>query len=160
VRDAAEWLKEHVPPLNSDDLVVVHGDYRFGNLIWQGTKLVAILDWERATIGHPMQDLGFMCMRMARQRNPQLMGMVATLDELGTLYEKATGRVIDLPSVHYFSMLAQFVEAALVPIGLAYACDIDRPPYVVALTVYPQLNAAVRNLVQDIEDFESGRYVL
>ena len=75
------------------------------------------------------------------------------------MYEKATHRSVDPPSVHYFGILATFVEAALVAIGLAYAARVE-PPFIVALTVYPQLNITARMLVDDIEDYEAGRHVL
>ena len=54
------WLLDHMPP---DDGVAAlcHGDFRIGNMMFHPTKpeIVAVLDWELATIGHPMADLGF-----------------------------------------------------------------------------------------------------
>ena len=54
------WLPAHVPP--EEPAVIAHGDYRLGNLIWapDGPRLLAILDWELATIGHPMADLAYL----------------------------------------------------------------------------------------------------
>jgi aminoglycoside phosphotransferase (APT) family kinase protein len=56
------WLPEHVP--DSDETVVVHGDYRLGNVILHPTepRIVAVLDWELSTLGHPLADLGYVCM--------------------------------------------------------------------------------------------------
>ena len=56
-----EWLPAHVPP--DEPAVIAHGDYRLGNLMWapEGPRLLAILDWELATIGHPMADLAYLC---------------------------------------------------------------------------------------------------
>ena len=57
----ADWLRARVPAESGAS--IVHNDYRLGNLIWRpGTppKLAAILDWELATIGDPMLDLGYM----------------------------------------------------------------------------------------------------
>ena len=56
-----EWLPAHVPP--DEPAVIAHGDYRLGNLMWapHGPQLLAILDWELATIGHPMADLAYIC---------------------------------------------------------------------------------------------------
>ena len=59
----AEWLAENMP---SDDGMVrlAHGDFRMGNLLFHPTepRVVAILDWELSTLGHPLADLGFCVM--------------------------------------------------------------------------------------------------
>jgi aminoglycoside phosphotransferase (APT) family kinase protein len=57
VRTVSEWLAEHQP--RSDRRTLVHGDAKINNLIYDptGTDLVAILDWELASVGEPMFDL-------------------------------------------------------------------------------------------------------
>ncbi|MCK6431177.1 MAG: phosphotransferase [Burkholderiaceae bacterium] len=57
-----EWLPQHIPP--GDETAVVHGDYRMDNLIFHPTepKIIAILDWELSTLGHPLADLSYHCM--------------------------------------------------------------------------------------------------
>jgi aminoglycoside phosphotransferase (APT) family kinase protein len=56
------WLPEHTP--EADESVVVHGDYRLGNVIIHPTepRIAAVLDWELSTLGHPLADLGYICM--------------------------------------------------------------------------------------------------
>ncbi len=55
------WLPEHIPDV--DETVVVHGDYRLGNVLIHPTtpKIAAVLDWELSTLGHPLADLGYIC---------------------------------------------------------------------------------------------------
>ncbi|MBO0904016.1 phosphotransferase family protein [Jiella sonneratiae] len=58
------WLEEHLPP---DDGVaaLVHGDYRLDNMIFavDEPKILAVLDWELSTLGHPLADLAYQCMQ-------------------------------------------------------------------------------------------------
>lgn len=56
------WLPQNIPL--SEEVVIVHGDYRIGNGIIHPTEPVfmAILDWELSTLGHPMGDLAYCCM--------------------------------------------------------------------------------------------------
>jgi aminoglycoside phosphotransferase (APT) family kinase protein len=60
--DLMEWLPTHIPV--SDETVIVHGDYRLGNVLLHPTepRIVAVLDWELSTLGHPLADLGYVCM--------------------------------------------------------------------------------------------------
>ena len=57
-----EWLPKHIPA--GDETTVVHGDYRMDNLIFHPTepRIVAILDWELSTLGHPLADFSYHCM--------------------------------------------------------------------------------------------------
>jgi aminoglycoside phosphotransferase (APT) family kinase protein len=47
---------------------LVHGDYHLGNLLFRGTEVAAVLDWEIAQIGQPLLDLGCLCVMVARKR--------------------------------------------------------------------------------------------
>ncbi len=57
-----EWLPAHVPA--SEETSIVHGDYRLDNLIFHPTepRILAILDWELSTLGHPLADFSYHCM--------------------------------------------------------------------------------------------------
>ena len=56
------WLPANIPP--SDQTTIAHGDYRFGNLMFHPTepRVVAVLDWELSTLGHPLADVAYSCM--------------------------------------------------------------------------------------------------
>ena len=58
----AAWLAAR-PPLPEED-AIAHGDYRLGNLVLHPTepRVVAVLDWELATLGHPLADLAYNCL--------------------------------------------------------------------------------------------------
>ena len=57
-----EWLPLHIPP--GEETSIVHGDYRLDNLIFHPTepRVLAILDWELSTLGHPLADFAYHCM--------------------------------------------------------------------------------------------------
>ncbi|RFO98440.1 phosphotransferase family protein [Rhodoferax lacus] len=60
------WLPQHIPAMARDDRLVciVHGDYRLDNLMFDATepRVVAVLDWELSTLGHPLADFSYHCM--------------------------------------------------------------------------------------------------
>jgi aminoglycoside phosphotransferase (APT) family kinase protein len=61
-----DWLPAHMPAAARDDtqVSVVHGDFRLDNLIFHPTepRIVAVLDWELSTLGHPLADFSYHCM--------------------------------------------------------------------------------------------------
>jgi aminoglycoside phosphotransferase (APT) family kinase protein len=61
-----DWLPAHMPASARDEseVSIVHGDYRLDNLIFaaDAPRIVAVLDWELSTIGHPLADFSYHCM--------------------------------------------------------------------------------------------------
>ena len=57
------WLPENIPD-DGDPTTIVHGDYRLGNLVVHPTepRIVAVLDWELSTLGHPLCDIAYNCL--------------------------------------------------------------------------------------------------
>jgi aminoglycoside phosphotransferase (APT) family kinase protein len=109
-RDVGLWLKENVHEIPEDELSIVHGDFRFGNFLWQGTKLVGVVDWERAMLGDPMSNLGFFCMPLSRRVRPELMGKALTFEQMADRYERHNAMVLDRARLHYYMIFWQFFE--------------------------------------------------
>ncbi|MEO0973443.1 MAG: phosphotransferase family protein [Pseudomonadota bacterium] len=81
------WLDEHQPE-DDGKVALVHGDYRLDNMIIQpkrppqDTRIIAVLDWELSTLGHPYADLAYQCMQW------RLPNTAATRGLLGLAREK------------------------------------------------------------------------
>ena len=64
------WLEQHLPP-DDGKVALVHGDYRMDNLMFHPhqPQIVAVLDWELSTLGHPYADLAYQCMQLRLPEN-------------------------------------------------------------------------------------------
>ena len=72
------WLPDHIPA--GDETALVHGDYRVENLIFHPTepRIVAVVDWELSTLGHPLGDLAYNC--LTYHLPPEALGRVEETD--------------------------------------------------------------------------------
>jgi aminoglycoside phosphotransferase (APT) family kinase protein len=91
---AFRWLEDHRPPPRPATLV--HGDFRVGNLVVGPEGLRAVLDWELATLGDPLTDLGWFCVRAWRYGRDHLRaGGLSEGDAFVCAYEAASGAPVD-----------------------------------------------------------------
>lgn len=87
-----EWLPSHIPAMALDESLVsiVHGDYRLDNLMFHPSepRVLAVLDWELSTLGHPFADFSYHC--MSWHIPPQMFRGIAglNLDDLGIPSER------------------------------------------------------------------------
>jgi aminoglycoside phosphotransferase (APT) family kinase protein len=114
------WLAEHRP--ESPPATIVHGDYRLGNTMFAPgapARLAAIFDWELATIGDPLADVGYLVATWSEPGDPEdvpfSFGDVTrrpgfpTRAELIARYEAATGR--SMSDVRWYTTLALWKAA-------------------------------------------------
>jgi aminoglycoside phosphotransferase (APT) family kinase protein len=110
------WLATNVP--QQLRATVVHGDYRLGNMIVQGDRIAAVLDWEMGTIGDPRADLGYLVATYSEPggaSNPLGTSPVTSTDgfptraELAARYAEGSGREVE--PLAWFEALALWKAA-------------------------------------------------
>jgi aminoglycoside phosphotransferase (APT) family kinase protein len=100
---ALRWLERNRPP--STGRAVVHGDFRTGNLLIDESQVVAVLDWELAHLGDPLEDLGWFCVRAWRFGNDALpAGGFGSREELWAAYEAAGGVPVDPAAARWWEV--------------------------------------------------------
>ncbi|MGB3887395.1 phosphotransferase family protein [Gordonia sp. (in: high G+C Gram-positive bacteria)] len=100
---AVRWLEQHRPP--SSRRTLVHGDFRNGNFIVGPEGLRAVLDWELAHVGDPLEDIGWLCVKAWRFGGDKPVGGFGNLDDLVTAYEASSGYRIDREALHWWQIL-------------------------------------------------------
>lgn len=99
---AFRWLEERRPAPAPP--VLVHGDFRNGNLMVGPGGLAAVLDWELAHGGDGTEDLAWLCVRSWRFGSPLPVGGFGTVEDLLAAYEGAGGRPVDRESLRWWEV--------------------------------------------------------
>jgi aminoglycoside phosphotransferase (APT) family kinase protein len=99
---ALRWARDRMP--QNARRALVHGDFRTGNFIVGPEGIRAVLDWEIAHIGNPMEDLGYLCMRTWRFGGPAPVGGFGQREDLFAAYEKASGIEVDREEARFWEV--------------------------------------------------------
>jgi len=101
---AFRWLKDRAPTV--DNPVLLHGDFRNGNIMFHPeVGVAAVLDWELAHLGDPAEDMGWICTASWRFGGAKPVGGFGDYEELLAGYEAAGGKPIALERVLYWQTL-------------------------------------------------------
>jgi aminoglycoside phosphotransferase (APT) family kinase protein len=111
---AMVWLRDSAP--RSPATVLVHGDFKPGNVLLEGDEITALLDWELAHLGDPMEDLGWVTQPL-RVKEHLIPGVWERRD-LFERYARATGFEVDETSVAWWSVFASYKTAVMQVSGL------------------------------------------
>jgi len=107
--EAFIWLRERLPVASRVSLV--HGEYRPGNFLFEGDRIVAVLDWEYAHLGDPAEDLGWACLRQFLEGDKE--SGFCPRDELIDRYVAASGIPISAKDVLFWEMLGNVKVAGI-----------------------------------------------
>ncbi len=100
---ALNWLRDNQP--DDGRLALLHGDFRNGNILVDENGLVAVLDWELAHVGHPAEDLGYICgnvWRFGRVDKP--VGGFGQYEDLLAGYKSVAGWAPSLVELQYWEV--------------------------------------------------------
>jgi aminoglycoside phosphotransferase (APT) family kinase protein len=99
LRFSLDWLRRNIPDYQGP-VVLVQGDTGPGNFMYEYGEVTAVVDWELAHFGDPMDDIAWLCLRSVQDPFPDF---PARLRE----YEALSGRTIDDDRVRYYQVLAE-----------------------------------------------------
>ena len=116
-----EWLPAHIPA--GEETSIVHGDYRLDNVIFHATepRILAVLDWELSTLGHPLADFAYHCMTwyLPPGAGRGLGGIdltgtgIPTVQEYIARYCGRTGRQDGIPNFEFYMAYNMFRMAGI-----------------------------------------------
>lgn len=123
VEQLIDWLGQNLPP-DDGAVSLIHGDFRLDNFIFapDAPRIIAVLDWELSTLGHPMADLGYYCMCLRLPSVGQVRGLlglnrgdigVPSEQEIIEHYCRMRG-VEKIENWHFYLAFAYFRLAAIV----------------------------------------------
>jgi aminoglycoside phosphotransferase (APT) family kinase protein len=106
------WLEEKAP--QSDHHVLVHGDFRLGNVIFAQDGVKSILDWELSHIGDPMEDVGYISVQAWRfGENSKPIGGVGSREDFYNSYEKAGGSPANYNTIKFWEIFGNLKWAII-----------------------------------------------
>lgn len=122
IEAVGQWLIDNKPA--RENAAIVHGDYRIENLIFRGSNVAAVLDWELCTIGEPLADLAYCCIwhhlpgsafHGLADKNLAALG-IPSQSELLDIYAQASG--IDAAPTHAYFLTFAFYRLAAILQGV------------------------------------------
>ncbi len=114
-----QWLRRNRPIC--DEVTVVHGDIKPGNVLFDGDRVHVLLDWETVHLGDPTEDVGWVT-NPIRRREHLIPGRWES-DDLVSAYEARTGRTVDRSALRFWQVLANYKLAAIMTTGVRSFCD-------------------------------------
>ena len=102
---AFQWLKAHAP--KAERIALLHGDFRFGNFLYQDGRITALLDWEMAHLGDPMEDVAWAYRPLwSPERH-------LALEDFAALYTKSSGIPAPSENLRFYRLFSEIKHAVI-----------------------------------------------
>lgn len=149
------WLRDNLP--KTEKLVLVHGDFRTGNYLFDADgNITAILDWELAHIGDYHEDLAWSLVEIFGahdEHGEYLCSNLMTFDEFIGGYERATGRLVNRETLHFYRVLLSWSVVAMASSGLTAAANHHNHQDILltwlSMVTHPLLDELTRLLLEE-----------
>lgn len=128
IERVAGWLADRLPPAEASGTALIHNDYKYDNLVLDlagpesKPRITAVLDWEMATIGDPLMDLGTSLGYWVEENDPEELRQIAfgltmlpgnfTREEIVQRYARVSGR--DVSNIKFYYVYALFKIAVII----------------------------------------------
>uniref|UniRef100_A0A8C3LPY7 Acyl-CoA dehydrogenase family member 11 n=1 Tax=Chrysolophus pictus TaxID=9089 RepID=A0A8C3LPY7_CHRPC len=122
MNELAEWLANNLPP-DDDKEALIHGDFRIDNIIFHPTeaRVLAVLDWELSTTGHPLTDLAYATQFYFWPTSLNALGQGSvfnfkenpSFEELISVYCRCRDISTTVPNLNFFLALSYFKMAGI-----------------------------------------------
>ncbi len=113
LRAAIRRLRKNPPP-PAQRIVIVHGDMRAGNFLFnQMGEIKAVLDWEMMHMGDPLEDLAWSMNRLWTWKEPDLLGMMIPRDRAVRIWEEASGFKADPDALFWWEVFTSIKGLAI-----------------------------------------------
>jgi aminoglycoside phosphotransferase (APT) family kinase protein len=154
---AIRWLEGRMPP-PPDRLTLVHGDYRTGNFMFTETgDITAVLDWEMAHIGDPLEDLAW-SLDPLWSPDPTLAGRLLPREHAIDIWEQASGMTVDRTNFKWWQIFASLKALAIwISSAEDFANGSTREP-ILAMAGWPMIDRQNRILLDRLAPDSEFRY--
>jgi len=102
---AFHWLKTHAP--KAERVALLHGDFRFGNFLYEGNTITALLDWEMAHLGDPMEDIAWAYRPLWSPTRHM------SLEDFAAFYTKHSGIPVPAENLHFYRLFSEIKHAVI-----------------------------------------------
>lgn len=146
-RAGVRWLRRHPPPPPAR-VSVVHGDYRTGNFLYRGERILGILDWEMAHFGDPLEDLAWSFMPAWQWARDGKAGGIADPDDAIRIWGQRSGLRVDPAALRWWQVFSCVKAQGIWLTGARQYADGRAQEILLAFTSYWLVNAQDRLLLQ------------
>ena len=149
---AIRWLSDNPPPA-PERCVVVHGDFRSGNFLYnESGEIRAVLDWEMCHVGDPHEDIAWAMLSLWAGGREERPGRLIGTEEALSIYQAASGIRVDTRALRWWRLFATVKAMAIwKSSGKVYAQGLNEDPMMVRigwLAVDAQRRETVRRLAE------------